>query len=125
LRAGTFFSTSFESPVEISFKIAGKETISVPAGTFDAFKIEGEGTDLNGNQWRNRFWVAPEISRRPLAMEFIITNGGSHGVADRYELIEFSQKITPASDGHQIDRQMTARLALCGRTTAGSGRNYC
>ena len=55
------------------FKITNRERISVPAGTFDCFVIEGEGYAINENNFSIRLglkrWMAPGQVRRPVAAE--------------------------------------------------------
>ena len=116
----TRFDWANEGPIEVSLRIVGKETISVPAGTFDVFKIEGEGEQLGlgGGRWKHVSWVAPEISRRPVAMETIIENHGRRLVAERCELTGFRQSISPAPDAARLTAQMNQRLALNKRVLA-------
>lgn len=55
------------------FRITGRETIAVPAGTFECFVIEGEGYAVNDNNFSIRLglkrWMCPERVRRPVAAE--------------------------------------------------------
>jgi hypothetical protein len=125
LRGRSLIDAAFEESGEMSFKVAGKETITVRAGTFEAFRIEGTGFGSGGERWRNKFWVAPEISRRPIATDFTISNRGRYVIADRYELSEFKQKISPAPEVQRMRMQITQRVDLCNRDTAGSGLNFC
>ena len=63
---------SFTGQSEIDFKVTAREQLTVPAGSFDAFRIEGEGwtqLSLGGAvQIRHRYWIAPGL-RRPIATE--------------------------------------------------------
>ncbi|MBI4124083.1 MAG: DUF3108 domain-containing protein [Betaproteobacteria bacterium] len=56
-----------------NFKVTGRETITVPAGSFECFVIEGEGYSINQNNFRIALglkrWMAPERVRRPIALE--------------------------------------------------------
>jgi hypothetical protein len=58
---------------EFVFKISRKEAITVPAGTFDCFVIEGEGegkTDQGAKmELRLTRWMAPDKVRRPIVSE--------------------------------------------------------
>ncbi|MDB5811365.1 MAG: peptidase caspase catalytic subunit p20 [Betaproteobacteria bacterium] len=110
--------------VALNFSIKAKETISVPAGTFDAFKIEGQGITSSGEHWQSRFWVAPEISRRPLASELILEAGGRHLMTERHELIDFRERNTPAAERNRVGQHMTARLNVCNRSLARIGSCY-
>ncbi|HEV7820150.1 MAG TPA: caspase family protein [Burkholderiales bacterium] len=122
---GRKWTARLEKGGEITFKVAGKEPIAVPAGTFEAFRIEGAGYGAGGVRWKINFWVAPEISRRPIALDFMMNNGARYVVAERRELREFRQMLSPAPDSHRMHMQMAQRLDLCNRDTAGSGLNYC
>ena len=55
------------------FKITGRERVTVPAGTFDCFVIEGEGYAINEDNFSIRLglkrWMAPGHVRRPVAAE--------------------------------------------------------
>ena len=79
--------------VELEFKVIGKESITVPAGTFDAFKVEGSGfVEASGSRWHYVYWIAPDTVRRFVAMEY--SNRGRRGgynAHERYELQSFSQ----------------------------------
>lgn len=85
--------------VDMEFRIVAKEKVTVPAGTFDCFRIEGVGVnrqpprpdiDLFHKQWR-----APELVRRPVAGEELRRRVIGGHVTDVYvqrnELISFKQ----------------------------------
>ena len=110
---------------EIRFKVAAKELIGVPAGTFEAFRVEGTGHGSGGERWKSNFWVAAEISRRPIALDVVISKGARYLVAERRELSEFRQVISPAPDSNHMHLHMAQQLGLCNRDIAGSGLNYC
>jgi hypothetical protein len=124
VRGSSVAHTLPDNLVEIGFKIKAKETITVPAGTFDTFKVVGTGLGPNGEQWKVHYWIAPEVSRRPLAIEFVVKDGGQTVVSNRHELTGFKQSVAPAPDGNRIRLQVTQGLALCNRTTS-AGANYC
>ena len=77
----------------VDFKVVGKERITVPAGTFDAFKIEGDGYMRNKSAIRKiRYWIAPNQVRPVIAMEIEVTKiGGKYLVTDREELVSYQQ----------------------------------
>jgi hypothetical protein len=81
--------------VELDFRVAGRESITVPAGTFDAFKVEGNGfVRAAGARWNYVYWIAPEKVRRFIAMEYVNRRrDGRFSMADRYELVSFHQKV--------------------------------
>ncbi len=75
------------------FKIVGKEKITVPAGEFDAFKVEGQGSMTLGARLTFNYWIAPDKVRRVLATEFV-SQGLKTGTLitnERYELVSYRQ----------------------------------
>ena len=76
-----------------NYRVVGKETITVPAGTFDTFRIEGEGfTRGSGNLYNHKYWIAPGIVRRPIAQETINRQrNGSFMDNDRVEMVSYRQ----------------------------------
>jgi hypothetical protein len=84
LRNGRTFDSDFE------FRITGREKISVPAGTFECFVIEGEGwsvNDANGIKTRiaSKRWMAPDKVRRPIVFEQFRKVEGRAGAPKRNE----------------------------------------
>jgi hypothetical protein len=59
--------------VAFEFRIVGREKITVPAGTFDCFVVEGAGTGRNERgatlELRLKRWMAPDTVRRPIVTE--------------------------------------------------------
>ena len=88
--------------VETQIRIVSKERISVPAGTFDCFRIEGKGVSRpylppswNTQIWF-RLWIAPEHCRGAIKNEANRTSYSPNGVIsvpenDRRELESFNQ----------------------------------
>ena len=84
----------------LDFHIVGRETVTVPAGTFNCFKVE-----MTGRNFRVRgrppvdimttFWFAPEQVRRPIARNRVhrtVENGHVKTFTDdRIELKDFKQ----------------------------------
>lgn len=82
-----------EGGVEASFKVVAREMIETLGGSFQAFKVEGEGFADAGASFRWTYWVAPERVRRVIVMEFITRNrGGRFVVTRRDELVDYKQK---------------------------------
>ena len=58
---------------EFEFRITRREKVTVPAGTFDCFVIEGDGYSINDQGFRIRLgfkrWMAPDKVRRPIITE--------------------------------------------------------
>ena len=78
----------------IHFKVVAREPVTTPAGTFDAFKVEGHGyvTD-RGNRFQITYWVAPDRVRSFIAYEEMRINPkGKRTRAERTELISFGQR---------------------------------
>jgi len=81
---GFTFDTEFE------FRIVGREKITVPAGTFDCYVIEGDGWSVNdqgGIKQRIglKRWMAPDKVRRPIALEEFRKIEGRAGAPKRNE----------------------------------------
>ena len=88
--AGTGSST-----VNLDLHIATRETVTVPAGTFNAFRIDAVGWRVGSgiNQlWRLKSWYAPDKVRREIAWDWSSREGkGGFGNVFRYELVAFKQ----------------------------------
>ena len=79
---------------EVELKVVARETITVPAGTFDAFRVEGEGWGKGfGNvNVKYKYWIAPGI-RRPVASEdYRRLATGKVNANERRELTAYSQQ---------------------------------
>jgi hypothetical protein len=95
------------SDTVLDFRITRREKVTVPAGTFDCFVVEGEGYSFSGMRIRVavKRWMAPDRVRRPIiAEEFRKAEGrvGPPQAGDfrikapvfnnvRLELVSFSQ----------------------------------
>ena len=96
-----FESTNRQGAVGMSvldLHIAARERITVPAGTFDAFRIEGHGF-TNGLpvgvvEMRPKWWMAPDQVRLPIRAEDnrTATRGKRILVAQRTDLVSFKQR---------------------------------
>jgi hypothetical protein len=77
---------------EIDFRVAGKETIDVPAGRFDCFRVEGTGwIRLKGIKLDIRYWVAPDKLNRHIALEVLAAGGRRIGRSERQELVSYTR----------------------------------
>lgn len=78
---------------EYVFKVVGREKITLPAGEFDAFKVEGQGFNTLGARLTFTYWAAPDKVRRPLVTEFNATGSktGRTYVNERFELTAYRQ----------------------------------
>lgn len=84
--------------VELDLRIADRERIVVPAGNFNAFRVEAKGwqTGLGGSRvrrlWDWKTWYSPAEVRQPVAFEWLNTDGGGRILrSQRDELVEFRQ----------------------------------
>ena len=79
----------------LSYRIAAREKVTVPAGTFDAFRVDGRGVNeyplRPANDLRFTTWRAPEL-RLWVAYEHLVTSP-SEGVfiSVRSELVDYRQ----------------------------------
>lgn len=73
-------------------KVVGRETIVVPAGTFDTFRIEARGFNMQlGARLERNIWVAPGVSG-DIAHEILVRlRNGAIEQNDRQELVSFRQ----------------------------------
>lgn len=88
--------TNGEFKVVNDIKIAGRERVTVPAGTFDCYRLEL----VARSEGRGRFavaefeiviWMAPDICRRAIARNEIRRAGPGMIFAERQELVSFTQ----------------------------------
>ena len=78
---------------ELALKITARERIDVPAGTFDAFRVEIDGVSYGriGNvRVYGGFWRAPAV-RLPIVRIDHRVGGWGTVAAERYELVSFKQ----------------------------------
>ena len=85
-----------DTVVDLDLRIADRETVTVPAGTFNAFRIEAKGwrTGSGVNElWDLKTWYAPDRVRRPVAWEWLNRNrSGTFVSTNRHELTAFKQQ---------------------------------
>jgi uncharacterized membrane protein YgcG len=71
----------------MKLRIVGREPVTVPAGTFNAFRIEGRGVfeEETGRIEVTTLtkWAAPDRLRREVAMEETRERGGGRGQGGR------------------------------------------
>jgi hypothetical protein len=82
-----------EWSTEYVFRVVGKEKLSLPAGEFDAFKVEGQGSNTLGAQLQFTYWIAPDKVRRVLVTEFVATGSktGKTYTNERFELQSYRE----------------------------------
>jgi hypothetical protein len=78
---------------DYDFKVVAKEHKTVPAGTFDAYKVVGLGYSSAGATLQWIYWIAPDKVSRPIAYEFLSTNrSGDTYRSEGQELVSYSQR---------------------------------
>jgi hypothetical protein len=55
--------------ISIDWKVVKRETINVPAGSFTAFLVDGQGWSTGNGRRRFTYWIAPDKARLPLVFE--------------------------------------------------------
>ena len=85
-----------DGQVHIDMRVAARETITVPAGTFDVFRVEGSGWSTGpwgSTQIIRRTWMAPDRVRRWIASETERRAAGGAKVieSERQELVSYRQ----------------------------------
>jgi hypothetical protein len=82
---GTVYTFKYE------LKVVGKETVTVPAGTFDTYKIEANGFNMElGASLQRNIWVAPGINADIAHETFVRLRNGQIDQNDRQELVRYS-----------------------------------
>jgi hypothetical protein len=82
-----------EDEWSLDLKVVARESVTVPAGTFDAFKVEGSGfVRGKGNRIQLAYWIAPDRVRPFIAQELTVHGQGKRfKKTDRLELVGFRQ----------------------------------
>lgn len=80
------------------YVVARRETITVPAGTFDTFAIEAEGWNRTfGDKLKQTLWVVPGLNFF-IRRDYVVRNrGGNYTATERHELVELTQGGVDAS----------------------------
>jgi hypothetical protein len=72
--------------------IVSREKVKVPAGEFDAFRIEGRGWNRSiGSQLEVNLWVVPGLNFH-VKWEWVVRNRGRFIVTQRHELVAYRQQ---------------------------------
>jgi uncharacterized caspase-like protein len=79
---------------EYDVRVVGRETITVPAGTFDTFKIEARGFNLQlGASLSRNIWVAPGVAA-DIAHEIVVRlRNSTIDQFDRQELVAIGKTV--------------------------------
>jgi hypothetical protein len=83
---------------DMDYRVVGRENITVPAGSFDCFKVEGQGVGISPNGGQTDYqittWYAPDRVRRFVVNERLLKpRPGVRAplVSTRTELVAFKQ----------------------------------
>jgi uncharacterized caspase-like protein len=99
-------------------QIVKRETITVPAGTFDTFRIEGEGWNTSVSaRLEVRFWLVPGLNFG-IKREFVTKNKwGRFGSTERHELVALRQQTIQSAcltSGGGMARTLTVKSTCTG-----------
>jgi hypothetical protein len=85
-------SDDIEDEWTLDMKVVARENITVPAGTFDAFEVEGRGFMRDrGARVEVNYWIAPDKVRPVLVHEYLTRRGTRYGKTERMELAFYKQ----------------------------------
>jgi len=92
------FSQVFDNKTSVAnydLQIVRKEKVAVPAGEFEAFRVEGLGWNMSfGTRLETTYWLVPGLNF-PIKREFTTRlSNGTYKNAERYELISLRQQST-------------------------------
>ena len=77
-----------------TLRVVAREKITVPAGTFDAWRIESEGFNIQlGARQTNKIWVVPGINADIANETQVRLSNGRITQFDRQELVKFSAPV--------------------------------
>jgi hypothetical protein len=114
---------SQEDEWTLDMRVVAREAVTVPAGTFDAFKVEGRGFMRDrGARIEVNYWIAPDRVRPCVVYEYIARRGVRFGRNERMELVEYRQRSRsdPAKRAHGASRVPAAVAFGPGLTPAGA-----
>jgi hypothetical protein len=78
---------------EYEFKVVSREMISVPAGKFNAFHVEGNGRGEEArSQLKLNYWIAPDIARFVARNYQRIVGAGKATNNERTELVAYPRR---------------------------------
>ena len=77
---------------QYDLKVVGKEKVTVPAGTFEAYRIEARGFNIElGARLERNIWVAPGINADIVHEIKVRLRNGNWDQNDRQELVSYTQ----------------------------------
>ena len=83
-----------ESVMELDFQVVERKSVTVSAGSFNAFRVVAKGYVVNGGSWQVAYQIDPDKCARPISFEMIGRGrGGSYDQdSSRIELTGFNQR---------------------------------
>lgn len=86
------FARGGQDVIELDMKVIGRESVTVPAGSFDCYKVEARGWVLGIAQMLEwTFWVAPDKVNRMVAMDAWWRQRGRITRSERQELESYTR----------------------------------
>lgn len=97
LQVGKKWTTRFKiianaTVFDLDLRIPEREVVRVPAGEFNAFKIEGRGFGSAGQSMHVIYWVVPGLNAHYVKRELTVRNQqGRFRITARHELLAYRQ----------------------------------
>jgi uncharacterized caspase-like protein len=91
-----YFPGGAEIDTEFDLKVVTREAVTVPAGRFDAWRIEGQGWSRSPRtpgslNMQTAYWIAPQV-RRPIIVDRLTRHSsGKVTESSRRELVSYTQ----------------------------------
>jgi hypothetical protein len=79
------------SIADYAYRIVARELVAVPAGTFDAFRVEGSGRNSRGVAATVTYWIVPRLNYSPKFI-WIWRRGGNVIYTEHLELVAARQQ---------------------------------
>jgi hypothetical protein len=79
-----------EQQSALNFRCVARESVTVPAGTFNAFRVECEGYSSR-TRLKYTSWYAPDRLRRTVVNDSLRIEGGNTLQAEREELVSYNE----------------------------------
>jgi hypothetical protein len=91
-----FSETKNEEDKNVSFemRIMKRETISVPAGIFDTFRVEGKGLVSSRGSREVKLWLVPGMNFEVRSEYITKSRKGRYRKTERYELVSMRQQTS-------------------------------
>ncbi|MBP9654172.1 MAG: caspase family protein, partial [Rhodocyclaceae bacterium] len=91
-RYSAAYANGWKDIVELDLRVTGRETIAVPAGRFDCFRVEANGWLMaHGQSLEYTYWIAPEQINRFVALEAWWRRAGRIQRSERQEIESYTR----------------------------------